>query len=147
MAEVQKIPTPIKRIGEIKGKGTFRACYDKKSTVDYIGTFKGRTIVFDAKETSIETRFPLKNIKKHQYQYMVRQHNHGAIAFLIVRFKSRNEDYLLPVSHLQKVWSQSKNGGRKSIPYDSFHESFKIEKGKGRAIVDYLSVIDFAGVI
>ncbi len=52
----------------------------KKSTVDYIGLFKGVPIAFDAKETKIETRFDLSNIKEHQYHFLENWEKNGGIA-------------------------------------------------------------------
>ncbi|SDB97860.1 MULTISPECIES: Holliday junction resolvase RecU [unclassified Candidatus Frackibacter] len=143
IAMVQKIPIPVKvlNLDQRTGKIT-SAFYEKKSTVDYIGTYEGRSIVFDAKETNVETRFDLKNIKEHQYQYLKSQHQCGAIAFLLVRFKSLDETYYLPFELLAQYMKNKKQGGRKSIPYDEIAKGRYKLSAKGLALLDYLSIID-----
>lgn len=143
IAKIQKIPIPVKVLdfNPRSGKIT-KAFYEKKSTVDYIGTYKGRTIVYDAKETNVETRFDLKNIKEHQYQYLQDQHQCGAIAFLLVRFKNLDETYYLPFELLDKYMSNQHRGGRKSIPYEEIaKEKYKL-KANGLILLDYLEIID-----
>ncbi|MCK8823475.1 Holliday junction resolvase RecU [Fuchsiella alkaliacetigena] len=148
IAKIQKIPIPVKvldlnpRTGKIN-----KAFYEQKSTVDYIGTYQGRTVVFDAKETNVESRFDLKNIKEHQYQYLKDQHMCGAIAFLLIRFSklataNNSETYYLPFSVLAEYMVNSKKGGRKSIPYQVIaKEKYKVE-AKNSALVDYLSIVN-----
>ena len=133
-ALVQKIPTPVKVLNNNGGKVT--GFYEKKSTVDYIGTYKGVPITFDAKQTSIETRFDLSNLKKHQYNYMKNWQENGGITFLVVRFSSLDEIYYLPFKTLQYWQEEAK---RKSIPYDSFEHKIKTE---GLVVVDYLSTLE-----
>ncbi|WAM07255.1 Holliday junction resolvase RecU [Mycoplasmopsis cynos] len=41
----------------------------KKSTVDYIGMFRGSFVCFEAKSCNTN-KFDLKNIKKHQIEYL-----------------------------------------------------------------------------
>lgn len=142
-AKIQKIPIPVKvlNLNSETGKIT-NAFYEQKSTVDYIGTYQGRTIVFDAKETKVETRFDLKNIKQHQYQYLKDQHQCGAIAFLLVRFKKKDETYYLPFKLLDKYMIQQHQGGRKSIPYEEIaKDKYRLE-ANGLVLLDYLNIVD-----
>nr|BDD46685.1 hypothetical protein 24 [Bacillales bacterium] len=44
---------------------------EKPSTVDYDGTYMGKSIVFEAKSTKDFKRFPLKNIHDHQVKYLI----------------------------------------------------------------------------
>lgn len=142
-ALIQKIPTPVKvldinsRTGKIKN-----GFYEQKSTVDYIGLYEGIPIAFDAKETSIETRFDLSNVKQHQYEYLKDWVNNGGIGFLIIYFNSLDEIYYLPFKLLDKYWQGRKQGGRKSIPYAEIAQEEFLLEGQGLVIVDYLSIID-----
>ncbi|KXS45584.1 MAG: penicillin-binding protein-related factor A, putative recombinase [Candidatus Frackibacter sp. T328-2] len=139
---VQKIPTPIKQISKIKN-GQFRAVYDKKSTVDYIGIHKGIGIAFDAKETKVETRFDLKNVKDHQYLHLASWTANGGIGFLIVWFSSLDEFYYLPFELLDKYWQGKLQGGRKSIPYEEIaKDEYEIKQGTGLVLIDYLEVVE-----
>lgn len=143
IAKIQKIPIPVKvlNFNSQTGKIT-NAFYEQKSTVDYIGTYQGRTIVFDAKETNVETRFDLKNIKQHQYQYLKDQHQCGAVAFLLVRFKKLDESYYLPFKLLDEYMVKKQQGGRKSIPYEEIaRDQYKL-KANGLVLLDYLSIVD-----
>lgn len=142
-ALVQKIPTPVKvlDINSRTGKIT-NGFYEKQSTVDYIGVYDGRGIAFEAKSTNVETRFPLKNIKEHQFQHLLDWDNHRGISFLIVQFKTLDEIYLVPFELLNEYWANKMSGGRKSIEYDRISsECFEIESN-GLVCLDYLSALD-----
>ncbi|GAB6098606.1 Holliday junction resolvase RecU [Halanaerocella petrolearia] len=142
-ALIQKIPTPVKvlDINSRTGKIT-NGFYKQKSTVDYIGAYKGVAIAFDAKETSVETRFDLSNVKKHQYQYLKDWVANGGIGFLIVYFNSLGEIYYLPFELLDKYWQDMRKGGRKSIPYIKIANEEMLINGKGLILVDYLAIVD-----
>ncbi|WP_408956028.1 Holliday junction resolvase RecU [Natroniella sp. ANB-PHB2] len=142
-AVIQKIPTPVKvlNINSRTGKIT-NGFYEKKSTVDYIGNYKGQAIAFDAKETRIETRFDLSNVKKHQYHYLKNWAANGGIAFLIIYFNSLDEAYYLPYGLLNEYWQGRLKGKRKSIPYQKIaKEEYKISS-QGLVLLDYLEIID-----
>ena len=142
-ALVQKIPTPVKvlNINSQTGKIT-NGFYEQKSTVDYIGTFQGLPIAFDAKETSVKTRFDLSNVKRHQYEYLRDWKANGGVGFLVVFFKSRDEIYYLPFELLDKYWKEKRMGGRKSIPYKAIARDGWLIGGNGLVLVDYLEVIE-----
>lgn len=138
---VQKIPTPITPL-EIDNKKRLitKAYFDEKSTVDYIGAVQGIPICFDAKETS-HKRFPLQNIHSHQIQFMKEFENQNGVAFLVVYFSMFDEYYYLSFRLLEKYYNDSKENGRKSIPYDSFEKKYKIENKEGY-FVHYLEQIN-----
>ena len=142
-AMVQKIPTPVKVLNINSQNGRIKnGFYEKKSTVDYVGVYNGLAIAYDAKETKVETRFDLNNVKEHQYNYLWNWNQNGGLSFLIVYFTNLSEAYLLPFKLLKEYWEKSKNGGRKSIPYDEIaKDEYKIFS-KGYIILDYISVID-----
>ena len=133
MATVQKIPTPVKVLN-VKKNGKLTGFYESKSTVDYVGVWNGQAICFDAKETKVETRFDLNNLKDHQYDYMKKWNESNGIAFLIVSFTAKGENYYLSFDDLSYWWETA---DRKSIPYDSFEHL--IEEGK--TPVDYIQKI------
>lgn len=136
VADVRKIPTPVQitsnRAGKVTGYTT------KGEWVDYVGVHNGKTIVFDAKETSIRTSFPLDNISEHQFQLLLSWHEQGAWAFLLVQFTRRDEVYLLPVGLLERYWEDARNGGRKSIPYTEFTLHCNLVKSEKGYVVHYL---------
>lgn len=142
-ALIQKIPTPVKvlDINSRTGKIT-SGFYKQKSTVDYVGTYEGIPLAFDAKETNVNTRFDLSNVKQHQYQYLKDWVLNGGIGFLIVYFNDLDEIYYLPFELLAKYWREMKQGGRKSIPYEEIANEKFLLSSKGLVLVDYLAVVD-----
>lgn len=133
MALVQKIPTPIKplKLDEKTRKITL-AYFEEKSTVDYIGMVQDRGIAFDCKECSVKTSFPLKNVHKHQVEYMRDFEEQGGICFLIVRFSHLEiqKTFFLPFKLLARYYDQmEKAGGPKSIPLKAFEAEVPCEGG------------------
>lgn len=147
IAVIDKIPTPVKVLNVNERTGRINnAFYEKKSTVDYIGVFQGNAIAFDAKETSVETRFDLSKVADHQYNFLKSWVFSGGIGFLLISFTSLEEEYYLPFHVLDEYWKNSLKGGRKSIEYDVIaKDKYRIEQGKeGRKgiYLDYLRVIE-----
>ena len=103
-AVIHKKPTPIQVVhvdypDRTAAKIT-EAYYRTPSTTDYNGVYKGRAIDFEAKEIKSKTSFPFQCIHEHQIEHLKRVIRHGAIAFVIVRFTSRNETFLVPADRL-----------------------------------------------
>ena len=142
-AVVQKIPTPVKVLDIDSHTGNIRSgFYEQKSTVDYIGTYKGYALAFEAKETNVETRFDLSNIKEHQYNFLKSWRASGGIGFVILQFSTLDEIYYLPFSLLEEYWEKMDEGGRKSIPYSEIaQEKYQITND-GMIVVDYLAVVE-----
>jgi len=131
LAIVQKIPTSITPVSIDKEKGLIdKAYFEKKSTVDYIGVVQGIPICFDAKETTRES-LPLQNIHEHQLEFMEQFQKHKGISFLIIYFQKYQEHYFYPFEELRVCWENSKNGGRKSIPYKSFDKKYLVTSSNG----------------
>lgn len=120
-ALIHKVPTPIHpvKVDYKSGKITL-AFFEKKSTVDFIGNYKGKHIAFDTKETKVKTRFDLSLVEDHQYQYLKQNYEQGGISFLIVSFITLGDIFLLPFELLSNYWINAEIGGRKSIPIDEF---------------------------
>lgn len=119
IAVITKRPTPINivKVDYSHGARITDAYFEKQSTTDYNGVYKGRYIDFEAKNTQSKTSFPLSNIEKHQIDHLKRVISHGGIAFFIIQFQSRQEVFLLDASFVIEFWEK---GERKSIPYDVF---------------------------
>ncbi len=116
------------------------AYYKSPSTTDYNGIYKGRYIDFEVKETANTTFFPLRNIHKHQIDHLKKVQNHGAIAFLIIRFKKLNKTFILFFDDLTNVIS---NNDRKSIIKIEKFEKYAYEvETKFHPRIDYLKIID-----
>ena len=126
---ITKRPTPINvvKVDYSKGAVITNAYFEKQSTTDYNGVYKGRYIDFEAKNTKSKTAFPLANISPHQITHLKGVINHGGIAFFIIEFESFGEVYLLDASYVINYYE---NGERKSIPYSLIQkEGMVIKQG------------------
>ena len=119
LALITKRPTPINivKVDYSKGARITDAYFEKQSTTDYNGVYKGKYLDFEAKNTKSKTSFPLSNIEKHQIIHLKRVIEQGGIAFFIIQFQTRGEVYLLDASFVIHFWEEEK---RKSIPYETF---------------------------
>lgn len=142
-AYIYKKPTPIK-VTKVdypsRDKTVIKeAFFTIPSTTDYNGLYKGKYIDFEAKETKSKTSFALSNIHKHQVLHLKNISNHKGIAFLIVRFTTLNETFLLKAEDLIYY---IENSSKKSIPLDYFKEKGYILKDGYRPRIDYLKTVD-----
>lgn len=141
LAIIQKIPTPITPIKINQENKTISLAYfNEKSTVDYIGVVQGIAVCFDAKETSKDF-LPLKNIHKHQLDFMENFEKQNGIAFILVYFKNKEKYFYLPYKILKNFFEQSEKGGRKSIPLGAFPKEYEI-KQKSNFYVHYLEALN-----
>ena len=142
-AVIFKKPTPIQVVevsypSRNKAKIT-EAYYRQASTTDYNGVYKGMPIDFEAKETVNKTSFPLAKLHKHQLNHLINVHRHGAIAFLLIRFSSLDETYLIMVKSLMSFLEKQ---DRKSIPYDWIIREGIFIPYSLTPPVDYLTALD-----
>ena len=144
-AYIYKKPTPIKLVKvDYKKKKIEEAYFEKPSTTDYNGIYKGKYIDFEAKETTNLKAFPLANIHKHQIDHMKNIVSEQGICFLIVRFTKLNKNYLLMAKDLINYISNYQNS---SIPLSYFEEKGYLIKDKYITSIDYLEIIDIVGGI
>lgn len=145
-AIIHKKPTPVqivrvhypKRSAAVITEGYFK----QASTTDYNGIYKGRHIDFEAKETKNKTSFPLSNIHEHQVHHMQTILEHDGISFIIIRFSTLDETYLLSAEHLLTYWQKQLDGGRKSIRYKDINKHGWLIPFTYQARVNYLRIVD-----
>ena len=142
-AYIYKKPTPIK-ITKVdypsRDKAVIKeAFFTIPSTTDYNGLYKGKYIDFEAKETKSKTAFSLNNIHQHQIRHIEQINKNGGIAFLIIRFTTLNETYLLTANDFLEF---IKDQERKSIPHSYFKEKAYLLKDQYQPRIDYLKVVD-----
>lgn len=141
IAVVYKKPTPVKVLKRVNEK-IVDAYFEKPSTTDYNGLYKGKYIDFEAKETK-QKSFPLSNIHNHQIKHIENVINNGGIAFIIVRFTVLNKTYLLFGEDLIKYLNKQKD--KKSIPLAYFEEKGFLIKDKFNPKIDYIEIINKYG--
>jgi Penicillin-binding protein-related factor A, putative recombinase len=140
LALIQKVPTPITPIKiDKEHRHITLAYFEKKSTVDYIGTVQGIPVCFDAKECAVDT-FALQNIHEHQIAFMKDFEEQGGIAFILIYYTKLAEYYYLPFTFIIEVWERMLSGGRKSFTYEEVDKSLLV-KGQGEFLVHYLKQI------
>ena len=143
IAYIYKKPTPIK-ITKVdypsRDKAVIKeAFFTIPSTTDYNGIYKGKYIDFEAKETTSKTAFALQNIHPHQIKHIENIYNQKGIVFLIIRFTTLNETYLLCAKDFLDFINKEK---RKSIPIHFFRENAYIIKDGYKPRIDYLKIVD-----
>lgn len=112
---ILKLATPI----ELTQSGLVSSA----STVDYYGVVQGGLyFAMDAKETKQKTRFPKKNIHKHQLDYLLLVEQLGGKAYFLIQFTELDKDhaFLVSPSFILKYWGDS------SIKYEDFPQDRKV---------------------
>ncbi len=141
LAFIYKRPTPINivKVDYSKGARITDAYFEKQSTTDYNGVYKGRYIDFEAKATQSRTSFPLSNITKHQIIHLENVLSAGGIAFFIVEFVSHGEIFLMDAKFIIDKYYHSE---RKSIVYDDFVKYGHLINRSYKPRIDFLPVVD-----
>lgn len=141
IALINKRPTPINivKVDYSRGARITDAYFEKQSTTDYNGVYKGRYIDFEAKNTKSNTAFPLSNISEHQIVHLKNVLKHGGIAFFIISFQMKDEIYLLDASFVINFYE---HGDRKSIPYEVFTKDAVLIKQDYAPRLHYLDAVD-----
>lgn len=143
IAIIYKKPTPI-TINKVDYKSRNNAVITEAhfiipSTTDYNGVYKGMYIDFEAKETRKEY-FPLSNIHSHQIEHLRKIKKCGGFGFIIVRFVTDNENYLLTIEKLDDFLN---NNNRKSIPKKYFKTNGYLIKTGYNPYLDYIKIIEY----
>lgn len=126
VASIKKVPNAwvVRR----KGPHIVGANPVPSGLCDFVGTSHlvgGRSIVFDAKECKLKTRFPLKNIKPSQMDHLAETILHGGIGFLIIWFTELNEYYFAPYEFILPYWKDAEENpddANMSIPLADIRE-------------------------
>lgn len=141
IALIHKRPTPINvvKVDYSKGARITDAYFEKQSTTDYNGVYKGRYIDFEAKITKSNTAFPLSNIGEHQIIHLQNVIKHGGIAFLIISFQLKDEIYLLDAKYVIDFWYHAE---RKSIPYEVFKKEGVLIKQDYNPRLHYIEAVN-----
>lgn len=137
---ITKRPTPINvvKVDYSRGAKIVDAYFEKQSTTDYNGVYKGKYIDFEAKSTMSKTSFPLHNIYDHQINHLKKVIQHNGIAFFIIELAYYNEYYLLDA---QVLITFIEENSRKSIPLETIKkQGYRIKLGF-QPTLDYIEIV------
>jgi len=143
IALIYKKATPIK-VTKIQNVCDNKAIikegfFQKKSTTDYNGVYKGYYIDFEAKETKNKTFFPINNIHKHQIEHLQRVIENKGIAFIIIYFVSLNK--LFFINGLDII-NYIKQNNYTNIKIDWIYKYGILIEQKYKPRIDYIKIID-----
>lgn len=146
IAVIHKKPTPVQIVNvhyPKRSKAVINEAYFRTpSTTDYNGVYNGYYIDFEAKETKNKTSFPLNNIHAHQVEHMKNTYHQKGIVFLMIRFKSLDEVYLLPYSKFEKYWQRYINNIKKSITVEEIRKNGYHIPYQYQPRLNYLKAVD-----
>ena len=142
-AVIHKKPTPVQIVHvdfpARKAAKIDEAYFKVPSTTDYNGIYQGRYIDFEAKECNSRTSFPFSSIHAHQIRHLQQVLNHGAIAFLIIRFKVYDETYYVEAEKMVCAYLDKKG---RSLPYAWFQKQGHLIPYSLARPVNYLHIVD-----
>lgn len=140
---IHKKPTPIQVVRvDYPNRAHARiseAYYKVPSTTDYNGVYRGRAIDFEAKQTKNKGGFPFQLIHPHQIEHMKRVIRHGGISFVILRFTSYDETYLIDAQIMISAYEDKK---LKSLSYKKVKEVGKLIQESYIPRLRYLDAVD-----
>lgn len=122
LAIITKRPTPINvvHVDYSKGARITDAYFEKQSTTDYNGVYRGKYIDFEAKNTTSKTSFPLHNITAHQISHLEKVLKHGGIAFFLINLEKLEEVYLVDASIIIDYYKRKE---KSSIPFNEIKQN------------------------
>lgn len=78
-----------------------------KSGSDYYGIYKGRMIDFEAKQTANDF-FILANIKKHQWEHLIKIHKFNGISFVLLHLLTIDAYYVIDIDKIIEYQNTTK---------------------------------------
>ncbi|MDN5695554.1 MAG: Holliday junction resolvase RecU, partial [Staphylococcus equorum] len=146
MAVIHKKPTPVQIVNvhyPMRSKAVINEAYFRTpSTTDYNGIYNGHYLDFEAKETKNKTSFPLSNMHEHQVSHMASCFKQNGIVFLLIRFKTLDEVYLLPYSKFKYFWERHTNNIKKSVTVEEVRKNGYYIPYQYQPRLNYLKAVD-----
>ncbi|MGB4412127.1 MAG: Holliday junction resolvase RecU [Atribacterales bacterium] len=142
IAVIHKIPSKWVPIRNKKGK-IVSAKIDEKAGLDFMGRYKHMPIAFDAKSVTKGNRWYLKNLSKHQFNFLKDWHTDKTPGFLLLGFWETEEFFVIPFDFLSQRWDKWLIGGPASFKLEELREVFPVIRIQQHGVIlDYLSVLD-----
>lgn len=141
IALITKRPTPINVVKvDYKNNNKITCAYfEKESTTDYNGVYKGYYVDFEAKSTKITTSFPLANIQPNQIIHLEKVLINKGVGFFIIHFVKLDEIYILNAKYVINFY---KSVRRKSIPIEEIKKNGYLVNRGIYPRVDYIKTLD-----
>lgn len=141
LALITKRPTPINvvKVDYEHDCKIVSAYFEKQSTTDYNGVYKGHYLDFEAKTTNSKTSLPINNIPIQQIEHLKSVNKHGGIAFFLVYWRTLHEVYLIKANDMIEYFE---NHARKSMPYSEMKRIGHQVKESLRPRFDYLALVE-----
>jgi recombination protein U len=141
VAVITKRPTPINvvKVDYQLGAKITHAYFEKQSTTDYNGIYRGKYLDFEAKSTQSSTALAIANITIHQREHLQKIVDQGGIAFLLISFSKRDEVYVLSAKDFLNFTEKEK---RQSLPYEWIKSNGKRVNIQFQPRLDYLKSVD-----
>lgn len=141
-AVIYKKPTPVQIVKvDYPARNSAKiveAYYQRPSTTDYNGLYRGKYIDFEAKECK-KDKFPFVNIHAHQIDHLERVLHHGGIGFVIIAFTSYNEVYLIDASYIIDPY---RHNTVRHLDYEYFKEKGHLIRQGYAPRLCYLDIVD-----
>lgn len=140
-ALITKRPTPINvvKVDYQLGAKITHAYFEKQSTTDYNGIYKGKYLDFEAKTTQSKTALAIANITPHQREHLGHVIAHGGIAFLLISLPRKQEVWLIKAQDFLEFIAKEK---RQSLPYEWMTKVGKKVMIRHQPRIDYLPAVD-----
>lgn len=142
-ALIHKKPTPIQVVKvdypSRNHAKIVEAYYKVPSTTDYNGIYRGRPIDFEAKETKNKVSFTFQGIHPHQIEHLQKVIDHGGIGFVMLRFSSYDETFLLDAKDVIHLYQEP---SKKSLTYQWCVEHATLIKNGLYPKLCYLDSVD-----
>lgn len=140
-AIITKRPTPIHivKVDYSNHSRIVDAYFEKQSTADYNGVYRGRYIDFECKETNSTSSLSFHNIQTHQISHLKKVLMHGGISFFLIYFKKLDEVYLIDASI---IIDRFLNSTRKSITLIDIKENGYLVNQGYIPRIEFLDVVD-----
>ena len=141
-AIITKRPTPIKivKVDYAHNAKIVDAHFEKQSTTDYNGVYRGKYVDFECKETKSHTALTFNNISKHQIEHLQKVLKHGGIAFFLIYFVELGEVYLLDASYVIDRYHHLEE--RKSLSLAYIQENGHLVEQGYIPRLNYLDTVD-----
>ena len=142
IAIITKRPTPIRvvKVDYAHNARIVDAYFEKQSTTDYNGVYKGRYLDFECKETKSQSSLTFNNISSHQINHLQKVIDHGGIAFFLTYFVTLNEIYLLDAKVVIDAYHHKEI--RKSLSLTTIREKGHLVEQGFIPRLKYLDVVD-----